>query len=162
MAARIPNMTALLGLLAVAGYRNRDKIGALLGKAQEALSRADHNRTPRRQPMPGTDRELETAFGEQQAGGTVSGAINDLVERFRAAGEGETAESWVARGPNRPVRPDGLERALGPDLLDELTVRTGLERAEILERLSDGLPRAVDDFTPQGRVPSSDEAGRMR
>ena len=31
MSRGLPSMTALLGLLAIAGYQNRDKIGEMLG-----------------------------------------------------------------------------------------------------------------------------------
>ncbi len=31
MASKMPSMTALLGLLAMAGYQNRDKIAEMLG-----------------------------------------------------------------------------------------------------------------------------------
>ena len=38
MSRGFPSMTALLGLLAVAGYQNRDKLAELLGGAGQAMS----------------------------------------------------------------------------------------------------------------------------
>ena len=35
MSRGLPSMTALLGLLAIAGYQNRDKIAEMLGGAQD-------------------------------------------------------------------------------------------------------------------------------
>lgn len=159
MAKRMPNLMAVLGLLAVAGYQHRDKLGELLGRAQEALSGAAGASGTHR-PAQGADRELGEAF-EGDAGGTVSGGLGELIDRFRQAGEADTAESWVRQGPNQPLRTDSLERALGGSLIDELSAKTGLDRAEILARLSNDLPRAVDDLTPEGHLPTSREASRF-
>jgi uncharacterized protein YidB (DUF937 family) len=38
------------------------------------------------------------------------------------------------------VAPDQLERAIGPELLDDLVQRTGLSRQELLSRLTQVLP----------------------
>jgi len=39
--------------------------------------------------------------------------------------------------------------------------RTGLSRDELLSRLTRELPAAVDKFTPDGRLPTEDEAARL-
>ncbi|TNC66428.1 YidB family protein, partial [Rubellimicrobium roseum] len=62
-------------------------------------------------------------------------------------------------GQNREVEPQDLEAALGPDVLEDLTEATGLSREELLQRLSRELPRAVDQYTPQGRIPQPHEFG---
>ena len=41
MSRGFPSMTALLGLLAIAGYQNRDKIGEMLGKLGQNKPGAD-------------------------------------------------------------------------------------------------------------------------
>jgi uncharacterized protein YidB (DUF937 family) len=114
-------MTALLGLLAVAGYQNRDKIAEMLRGAG------------------GTDpRTGETAgggglggllggsggggglggllgggggagglggllggLGGAGVGGLLGGGLNDLVDRFKQNGRGDLADSWVGTGPNK-------------------------------------------------------------
>lgn len=162
-----PSMTALLGLLAVAGFQNRDKIAEMLGGGQPAGG--PQGRTG----MPG-DQAAGGAFGGGQqggmgglggllgglggagAGGLLGGGLNELVERFRQNGQGEVAESWVGSGPNRDIAPRDLERAVGPDVLDHLSKQTGLSRDEILSRLSRELPTAVDRYTPEGRLPPRD------
>jgi uncharacterized protein YidB (DUF937 family) len=100
-------------------------------------------------------------LGGASAGSVLSGGIGDLVERFRQAGQGEAAESWIRSGPNQQVAPDQLERAIGPEILDDLVQRTGLSRQELLSRLSQVLPEAVDKLTPDGRVPTEVEANRF-
>jgi uncharacterized protein YidB (DUF937 family) len=39
--------------------------------------------------------------------------------------------------------------------------QTGMERDELLETLSKHLPRVIDHLTPEGRVPTEQEAARM-
>jgi uncharacterized protein YidB (DUF937 family) len=91
----------------------------------------------------------------------LSGGLGDLVERFRQSGQAEAAESWVRKGPNQPIAPDELERAIGPDVLATLSQQTGLSRQELLSRLTRTLPEAVDELTPEGRVPTENEAARL-
>ena len=54
-----------------------------------------------------------------------------------------------------------LAQAIGPDVLNTLSQRTGLSREELLARLTREIPAAVDKFTPEGRLPTADEAARM-
>jgi uncharacterized protein YidB (DUF937 family) len=81
--------------------------------------------------------------------------LGELVDSFRQNGQGDVAESWVGTGPNKEVAPQQLEQAIGPDVLAALTQQTGLSREEILARLSKELPQAVDQYTPEGRIPSA-------
>ena len=82
------------------------------------------------------------------------------MDRFKQSGQSETADSWVATGPNKEVTPSQLERAIGPDVLETLSKQTGLSRDELLARLSRELPGAVDKYTPQGRLPTEAEFSR--
>ena len=147
-----PSMTALLTVLAVAGYQNRDRLGQLLGAPAQGDS------APR-----GLGDEAGRQGGEA-LGGAMAGAglggvlaqgLRDVVESFRSAGQGEIADSWVGHGPNKPVAPATLAGAIGADTLDALTRQTGLSRKEILTRLSRDLPRTVDSATPEGRLPQA-------
>jgi uncharacterized protein YidB (DUF937 family) len=140
-------MTALLGLLAIAGYQNRDKIAEMIGGA---FQKSAAGSTP---PQSGVEGVLEGVKGTS-VGGLVGGGLGELVERFKQAGHGDVAESWVGHGPNKEVAPPQLERAIGPDVLATLSQQTGLSREEILARLSRELPKAVDQYTPEGRLPS--------
>lgn len=42
-------------------------------------------------------------------------------------------------------------------MIEDLTQRTGLSKQELLARLSRELPKAVDELTPNGKLPSEDE-----
>jgi len=91
----------------------------------------------------------------------LSGGLRDLVERFKQNGQGQAADSWVKPGANQQLGPDQLEQAIGPDVLNTLSQQTGLSREELLSRLTRELPAAVDKFTPEGRLPTEDEAARL-
>lgn len=153
-----PSMVALLGLLAVAGYKNRDKIQELLGGRQGASGGPGLNAQPAQQSAPGG---LGGLLGGLGAGTMLSGGIGELIERFKRNGQSQAADSWVSTGPNQPLAPDQLEQALGPDVLSSLSQHTGLSRDELLSRLTRELPDAVDQFTPQGRLPTEAEAARL-
>jgi YidB-like protein len=67
----------------------------------------------------------------------------------------------VAGVPNRKIAPRDREHALGGDTLDALSRQTGMDRNDLLKGLSQHLPELIDRLTPQGRLPTDDEASRM-
>jgi uncharacterized protein YidB (DUF937 family) len=156
MSRGFPSMTALLGLLAIAGYQNKDKIAEMLGGGGQGAG------APRQGGRPGGSAGQGGGSGGLLggAGGLLTGGLRDLVESFRQNGQGEVADSWVGRGPNKQIAPHELERAIGPDTLATLSRETGLSREELLARLSRELPDAVDKYTPEGRLPSESEFSR--
>jgi uncharacterized protein YidB (DUF937 family) len=142
-------MTALLAVLAIAGYQHRDKLAEMLGGART-----------RPTGLPNEAGRLGGAAAQDQSGGggigeTIAGALQDLLDRFRQTGHGDTAESWVRTGPNSPCDARQLEEAVGAETLDALARQTGLSRQEIIARLCRELPDAVDQYTPDGRLPAA-------
>ena len=160
MSRGMPSMTALLGLLAVAGYQNRDKIKEMLGGLQQQPG-GGAGQGNLQGSTGGVLGKLGGMLGGASAGSLLSGGLRDLVERFQQNGQGQAADSWVKTGPNQPLQPDQLEQAIGPDVLNTLSQQTGLSREELLSRLTRELPEAVDKFTPEGRLPTEDEAARL-
>lgn len=94
-------------------------------------------------------------LGGTSIGDLLSGGLRELVDAFKQKGQGEVADSWVNRGPNKQIAPAQLEQAIGPDVLETLSQQTGLSREELLSRLSKNLPDAVDKYTPEGRIPTA-------
>jgi uncharacterized protein YidB (DUF937 family) len=159
MSRGMPSMVALLGLLAVAGYQNRDKIAEVIGgRKQEPGGRPATYDQP---DQGGLLDKLGGLLGGASGGSVLSGGLRDLVDRFKQNGHGPAADSWVSTGPNQPLRADQLEQAIGPDALNTLSEHTGLSREELLSRLTRELPTAVDKLTPGGRLPTEDEAARL-
>ena len=158
--SRGTSMVTLLGLLAVAGYQNRGKIAEVLGGLkQEAGSERGQNNQQR--GLGGMLGNLGGLLSGASAGSVLSGGLAGLIERFKQNGQGQAADSWVGKGPNQQLAPDQLEQAIGPDVLNTLSQQTGLSREELLSRLTRELPEAVDKFTPEGRLPTEDEAARL-
>lgn len=146
-----PSMTALLGLLAIAGYQNRDKIAEMLGNLTKGSGPAGADATSAVSggALPGG---LGGLLAGTSVGGLLNGGLGELMERFNQAGQQDKVESWVGTGPNKDVAPPDLKSALGPEVLSALTRATGMTEDELLSRLSTTLPQAVDQYTPQGRI----------
>ena len=160
MSRGMPSMVALLGLLAVAGYQNRGKIAEMVG-GQKQEPGAGSVQTNEQGGLGGVLGKLGGLLTGASAGSVLSGGLGDLVDHFKQNGQGQAADSWVKTGPNQQLGPDQLEQAIGPDVLNTLLQQTGLSREELLSRLTRELPAAVDKFTPQGRLPTEDEAARL-
>lgn len=154
-------LKALLGVLAVAGFQNRDKIGELL----RGLQHPQGDGSPGQQSgglggllggLTGGGGGLGGLLGGASSGSVLGGGLGDLLKQFQQNGHGETAKSWVETGPNAKIDDTQLSEALGPEVLDDLSARTGLSPEEILSRLSRDLPKAVDELTPDGNIPPDD------
>ena len=104
----------------------------------------------------GRPRWPSSGLGGASAGGLLSGGIGELIDRFRQAGHGETANSGSRPAQNREVAPHQLEQAIGPDVLDTLTRQTGLSRDELLARLSREYPRRSTSTRPRAASPPRD------
>ncbi|MGE0340294.1 MAG: YidB family protein [Xanthobacteraceae bacterium] len=148
-----PSMTALLAMIALAGYQNRDKIADMLGKLN----------TPGPDGKGGLGGLLEKLGLDTKsagAGGILTGGLGELLDRFKQNGQGDKADSWVKTGPNQSCSHAELEKALGPDVIETLTQHTGLAKDELLSRLCRELPEAVDKYTPEGQLPAGVAEGR--
>jgi uncharacterized protein YidB (DUF937 family) len=96
------------------------------------------------------------------AGSVISGGLGDVLKQLQQGGHADTANSWVGRGDNKPIAPGDLANALGADQINALASQSGLSRDELLNGLSQYLPKVIDHLTPDGRLPSDDEvSGRL-
>lgn len=149
MSRGFPSMTALLGLLAIARYQNRDKLAEMLGGAKSGSPNSGGG------GLGGLLGQLAGGLGAGGAGGLLGSGLSELVDRFKQNGQGSAVDSWVSTGPNAQIAPSQVKQAIGPDVLETLSQQTGLSQDEILARLSRELPDAVDKYTPQGRIPAA-------
>ena len=97
-------------------------------------------------------------LGGAAAGGVLNGGLRNLVQDMENNGQGETARSWVGRGENQSIGPNELGNALGADDIDAVSQQTGMPREQVLSELSQHLPEFVNQLTPDGRLPTDDEA----
>ncbi|MCK0198870.1 YidB family protein [Ancylobacter sp. 6x-1] len=172
-----PSMTALLGLLAIAGFQNRDKIAEMIRNATGGGEQDNPNAAPPTAPGTASDTGgfggglggmlgggglggllgglggmLGGTAGSANSGAVVQDGLTEILNRFQQNGHGDTAASWVGTGENRNIDDQSLEQAIGPDVIDTLAQKTGLSREDLLARLSRALPQAVDALTPNGRI----------
>jgi len=96
------------------------------------------------------------------AGSILSGGLGDLIKQLQQGGQGDTANSWVGKGENKPISPGDLASALGADQIDAISRQSGMSRDDLLKGLSQYLPDVIDHLTPDGRLPSEHEmSGRI-
>jgi len=138
-----PITMGLLALLAYKTMHGQGPLGGLFRQGAAPAGNAPAGNAPSAPPQGGAGGGL-LDWLQNGLGGTLAG--------------GAAGQSWVGHGPNQPVTPDSLERAAGADTLDALARETGMPRDELLQRLSAELPHDVDRLTPQGRIPTADEA----
>ena len=62
------------------------------------------------------------------------------------------------QGPNKAIDASNLERLLGAEKIEWLVSQTGMSKEALLDGLSRELPAAVDQLTPDGRLPTEGEA----
>src|SRR5215510_15766819 len=99
-------------------------------------------------------------LGGAAAGTVLNGGLGGLLKELQESGQGDVARSWVGTGPNKTISQGDLASALGTDTLNALSEETGMDRGALLSGLSQHLPRFVDQLTPDGRLPTEDEAAR--
>ncbi len=83
------------------------------------------------------------------------GGLQGVVSEFEQKGFGPAVRSWVSTGPNQPISADQLRAALGPDLLQQLSQKSGISEQDLAHRLAQVLPEAVDKLTPNGTIPKT-------
>lgn len=165
-----PITMAVLGLLAYKAVKS-------FGGGQPSANPAGAGRTAAPAPLPGGNATppmpgsgglgdllkggLGGLFAGGAAGSILSGGLGDLVRQFQQNGHGDIVNSWVGPGANKPISPNDLASALGSDRLNALAAQSGMSRDELLDGLSQQLPEVVDQLTPEGRLPTEQEASRL-
>jgi uncharacterized protein YidB (DUF937 family) len=93
-------------------------------------------------------------------GGLVGGqgGLQGLIDTLGKGGLDDVAQSWVSTGGNKPVTPEALGQALGPEKVNQLSAQSGLSIETLLPLLASALPAIIDALTPDGNVPQGDAA----
>ena len=102
---------------------------------------------------------LSSVLGGGQTGGAgaggMAGGLGGLLSQFQQAGLGNIAQSWIGNGANQPVSPQQLQNVFGENQVQDMANQAGMPKGDFLSQLSQHLPHAVDQMTPNGQV--SDE-----
>jgi len=83
------------------------------------------------------------------------GGIAGLLQKFQAAGQGDTAQSWVSTGENQPISGDIVHQVLGSGVVRQIAEKTGLPLDQASGLIAQYLPQVVDGLTPNGHVESN-------
>jgi len=155
-----PITMALMGLLAYKAMKSFGGSSAAASSSEGAMPAGGGGGNSLGDLLAGG---LGTLFGGGSAAGTgLSGGLSNLVQDLQDNGQGRVVQSWVGHGPNQEISPASLESALGGDTIDALSKQTGMDRNSLLSGMSQYLPGLVDHLTPNGRLPTPDEAARMQ
>src|SRR5256885_12212090 len=103
MSRGFPSMTALLGLLAVAGYQSRDKIAEWLGGVGQQSGIGPSPARSQSGGLAGVLEQLRGNLARGTPGGILSGGLSGggspgLIGRFKKKAASETPEHWVRKG----------------------------------------------------------------
>ena len=82
MARGMPSLAALLGLVAVAGYQNRDKIREFIKGLNDPSS-----------PAGNMLERVKKGMGDSPTAISIKDGVGELVERLRQNGQGAAADS---------------------------------------------------------------------
>ena len=96
------------------------------------------------------------------AGGGLLGGLSGLVQKLQAGGQGAAVNSWVSNAANQPIQPGALGAALGPQTINDLAAKAGINSSDLLNQLSQALPGLINSLTPNGRLPTAAEIGTGR
>jgi uncharacterized protein YidB (DUF937 family) len=86
---------------------------------------------------------------------TNLGNLQGLANQLQQGGLGNQVQSWLGNGTNLPVSADQLRAALGSDQVRQLAQHFGVSPDAALQLLSEHLPGAIDQASPDGALPSS-------
>ena len=81
-----------------------------------------------------------------------NGGLEGVLGKFRQAGMGAQADSWVSTGPNMNISPDQLQEVLGSDTLSDIASKLGISEDQAGSAMSQVIPELIDQLTPQGQV----------
>ena len=87
------------------------------------------------------------------AQGVAGGGLPALLAQLENAGLGEHVESWVGHGENLPVEPEHLAKAFPPEQIEAWAKSAGTTPEALLKVLAEALPHAVNQATPEGKLP---------
>ncbi len=115
-------------------------------------------------PVGGILSSLLGGGGQQQQGGApvasgpMAGGLGGLMSQFQNAGLGHIASSWMGNGPNQQVSPDQLQKVFGQQQVSQWAQQSNMQPHDLLSQLSQFLPHAVDQMTPNGQMPQGGDA----
>ena len=97
---------------------------------------------------------LPVVMGEVMGTGG-QGGLSAIVAKLEQAGFGDQVKSWIGTGQNLPITADQLKQVLGSDTVRQLAAKYNIPIDQVTEVLANQLPLAVDQASPNGKLPHS-------
>lgn len=141
-----PITLALMGVLAYRTMNGKGRLADMMGGTGGATT---------------SESGLGGLLSGGLGGGMLANGLQDILAHFGANGHGDKAQSWVSSGANQTIEPNEVEQALGEDRVQWLMQQTGMSKTDLLAGLSRELPRTVDKLSPDGRIPTAEEATKL-
>lgn len=82
-----------------------------------------------------------------------NGGLAGLLQRFKAGGLGNVADSWVGKGENLPISAEQVQSVFGAEQIQQMASKAGIAPDALTGKLAELLPQAVDKVTPDGTLP---------
>ena len=95
---------------------------------------------------------LPAVLGEVLGTGN-QGGLNAIVAKLQQAGFDKQVSSWLGNGQNLPISADQIKQVLGSDVVRQLAAKYNIPVDQITEVLAHQLPVAVDQASPNGKLP---------
>lgn len=86
-----------------------------------------------------------------------NGGFAGFLNRFKKAGLGDLADSWVTSGANAPISYEQTESAFGTETLNEISEQVGIDYKTTVSATAYLIPHLVNDLTPNGKVPNESD-----
>ena len=93
-------------------------------------------------------------------GNVLNGGLRHLLQDMEQNGHADAVQSWVGRGENRAIAPTISRRRSASMTSTPSHSRPACRVINLLSELSEHLPEFVDQLTPDGRLPTEQEASR--
>ena len=87
------------------------------------------------------------------AGHGGQGGLSAIVAKLQQAGFGEQVRSWIGTGKNLPITAEQIKQVLGNDVVKQLAAKYSIPIDQVAEVLAHQLPVAVDQASPEGKLP---------
>ena len=85
------------------------------------------------------------------------GGLGNVLGKFREAGMGSQADSWVSTGQNVNISPNQLEQVFGSGALNDIASKLGMSQEQAGSAMSQVMPELINQLTPQGQVTADSE-----
>lgn len=81
--------------------------------------------------------------------------VDALASQLQQRGLDKQVSSWISTGENVPVAGSEIKKALGDEDVARIAGKLGITEDEAADQLAQAVPKAIDEATPQGHLPSS-------